>query len=262
MIFHDDFSMKALDAALNDTDAFKSLNQLGRMTSTFSSTHVLFHIVVNRNFEMTGLDLASHYVGLRLLEKYKLELIEDLARFDGVQRAIGGHLFEMYGHLVFSRGGVELKCKCLETGKESQIFLKEYHGARMPLCTKEIPIKMISGYYAATDRNFPAIDSMSEQGMFQFTISFDHPIRGVEIFDRLCGYYDEPKLYFVVPSHIFASFKAQEFKQMRGNKTAHSVQGLKQFAIELPAQRDFGPRITEEAKKYHPLAETTPEMQD
>ena len=83
------------------------------------------------------------------------------------------------GNLVFSRGGVELKYKCLETGKESKILIKGYHGPRKPLSTKEMPIKPLSGYYTATDRNFPAIESISEQGMFQFTISLYHPIRGV-----------------------------------------------------------------------------------
>ena len=60
---------------------------------------LLFHIAVDDDYELEGLDLASHYVGLRLLEKYHIELIEDLARFcGGDQGAICGHLFGMYGN--------------------------------------------------------------------------------------------------------------------------------------------------------------------
>jgi len=43
--------------------------------------------------------------------------------------------------------------------------------------------KDLSGnYYEPTDDdNFPAIDSLSTQGMFQFTVAAEHPIRGVRI---------------------------------------------------------------------------------
>ncbi|KAL5039123.1 squalene synthetase-like protein [Batrachochytrium dendrobatidis] len=63
-------------------------------------------------------------------------------------------------------------------------------------------------YYEPTDDdNFAAIDSLSQQGMFQFTDDDEHPIREVDILTKLCNLYDEPKLYFVVPPHQFEGFK-------------------------------------------------------
>ena len=82
--------------------------------------------------------------------------------------------------------------------------------------------------------NFPAIDSLSSQGMFQFTVAAEHPIRGVLILGSLSKLYDEPKLYFVVPPHRFEKFKKQSFKAKQGTIEVGPIAGLKQYVLELP----------------------------
>ena len=99
---------------------------------------------------------------------------------------------------------------------------------------------MPGSYYEPTDQdNFPAVDSLSPQGMFQFTVSAEHPIRGVEILGKLCKLYKEPKLYFVVPPHRFANFKKQRFKAKQGTREVGLVAGLKQYVLELSVCKDI-----------------------
>mgnify|MGYP000986503990 FL=1 len=95
--------------------------------------------------------------------------------------------------------------------------------------------KDLSGnYYEPTDYdNFPAIDSLSAQGMFQFTVAAEHPIRGVQILRRLCELYDEPKLYFIVPPHRFEAFKKQRFRAKSGADDVTDIRKLKQYVLEL-----------------------------
>ena len=94
---------------------------------------------------------------------------------------------------------------------------------------------LTGSYFEPTDEdNFPAVDSLSPQGMFQFTVAAEHPIRGVNILGKLSKLYDEPKLYFVVPPHQFEKFKKQSFKAKQGTIEVVPVAGLKQYVLELP----------------------------
>ena len=99
---------------------------------------------------------------------------------------------------------------------------------------KELPGKY---YEPSDDDSFPAIDSLTSQGMFQFTVAAEHPIRGVQILQRLCKLYDEPKLYFVVPPHRFPHFKKQSFKTTTGTHDVIKNLTLKQYVLELPIMK-------------------------
>jgi hypothetical protein len=88
-------------------------------------------------------------------------------------------------------------------------------------------------YFEPTDEdNFRAIDSLSPQGIFQFTVANEHPIRGVDILKKLCSLYTDPKLYFVVPPHRFEKFKKQSFKAKVGASNVKSIP-LRQYVLEL-----------------------------
>jgi hypothetical protein len=77
--------------------------------------------------------------------------------------------------------------------------------------------ELMGRYYELTDEdNFPTVDSLSPQGIFQFTVAAEHQIRGVHILKKLSKLYDEPKLFFVVPPHRFEKFKKQSFKAKQG----------------------------------------------
>ena len=157
--------------------------------------------------------------------------------FDSIPTEISRHLFEIYGHVVFCTGGQTLKCRCLEDGKATKITLDALNGQRITFGIDTIPTAaaLDGNYYEPTDDdNFVAIDSLSRQGMFQFTAVAEHLIREVDILTKLCNLYDEPKLYFVVPPHRFEKFKKQTFKPIDGTEQVQPIHGLKQYVIQLP----------------------------
>ncbi|OAJ42059.1 hypothetical protein BDEG_25563 [Batrachochytrium dendrobatidis JEL423] len=157
--------------------------------------------------------------------------------FDGIPTEISRHLFEIYGHVVFCTGGQTLKCRCLKDGTVTKITLDALNGQRITFGINTIPTAaaLDGNYYEPTDDdNFVAIDSLSQQGMFQFTVAAEHPIYGVDILTKLCNLYDEPKLYFVVPPHQFEGFKKQSFNPIDGTEQVQPIHGLKQYVIQLP----------------------------
>jgi hypothetical protein len=159
--------------------------------------------------------------------------------FGGSPNEISRHLFEIYGHMVFSAGGQTLNCRCLDSESEpgTTFTLDALQGQRITFGKDTIPTaeELPGKYYEPSDDfSFPAIDSLTSQGMFQFTVAAEHPIRGVQILQRLCKLYDEPKLYFVVPPHRFPHFKKQSFKTTTGTHDVIKNLTLKQYVLELP----------------------------
>jgi hypothetical protein len=139
---------------------------------------------------------------------------------------------------ISSKGGRTLKCRCLEDDATvTKITLEALNSERMTFGKSTIPTAaaLTGSYYEPTDEdNFPAVDSLSPQGMFQFTVAAEHPIRGVEILKSLSKLYDDPKLYFVVPPHRFKKFKKQSFQAKLGTNEVRSIAGLRQYVLKLP----------------------------
>jgi hypothetical protein len=245
-VFHKDYSIpvpKKMRSALNDVDAVRGVKYVGEATDIFPTSHTLLQILVGDDefgnaYQFTDLDVASEYVGEQLWIRHSAQMITNLqVMFGGSPNEISRHLFEIYGHRVFSAGGRTIKCRCLESGTVTEITLDALHSQRITFGKDAIPTaEDLSGnYYEPTDDDtFPAIDSLSPQGMFQFTVAAEHPIRGVQILRRLCELYDEPKLYFVVPPHRFAAFKKQSFKAKTGTNNVAEIVDLKQYVLELP----------------------------
>jgi hypothetical protein len=125
----------------------------------------------------------------------------------------------------------------LERGIVAEMTLDALHGQIIKFGKDTIPTaEDLSGnYYEPTDDGpFPAIDSLSPQGMFQFTVAAEHPIGGVQMLQRLCELYNKPKLYFVFPPHQFASFMKQTLKAITGSADVTKIRNLKQYVLELP----------------------------
>jgi hypothetical protein len=179
--------------------------------------------------------VASKYVGELLWEKHSAQMIKNLQdMLGGSPNEISRHLFQIYGHRVFSSGGRKLNCRNLETVESSALTLDRLGGERVPFGRDSIPVKPILRYHEPSDDdNFPAIDSLSPQGMFQFTVGFEHPIRGVTVLKTVCNSFDNPKLYFVVPPHRFQSFSKQKFLATKGQAPVNSIPGLEQYVLEL-----------------------------
>ena len=245
-VFHKDYSIpvpKKMKSALNDTNAVRGVKYVGETTDIFPESHSLLQILVGDDefgnaYQFIGLDVASKYVGEQLWILHSAQMITNLQEmFGGSPNEISRHLFEIYGHTVFSIGGRTLKCRCLEDATVTEITLDALNSQRVSFGKNSIPTaaELIGSYYEPTDEdNFPAVDSLSPQGMFQFTVAAEHPIRGVLILGSLSKLYDEPKLYFVVPPHRFEKFKKQSFKAKQGKTEVGPIAGLKQYVLELP----------------------------
>ena len=248
-VFHKDYSIpvpKKMKSALNDTNAVRGVKYVGETTDIFPESHSLLQILVGDDeygiaYQFIGLDVASKYVGEQLWMLHHAQMLTNLQEmFGGSPNEISRHLFEIYGHQVFSVGGRTLKCRCLESGAVTEITLDALHRKRITFGKDTIPTaKDLSGNYfePTDDDSFPAIDSLSPQGMFQFTVAAKHPIRGVQILQKLCKLYDEPKLYFVVPPHRFAAFKKQNFQEKTGTVDLNEIRELKQYVLELPVTK-------------------------
>ena len=242
-VFHKDFNLavpKKMAAALSYVNAVRGVKHVGEPTDIFGESHTLLHLIIgvdenNRPFQFIGLDVASKYVGEQLWDRHYKQMIINLQEmFGGSPNEISRHLFEIYGHRIFSKGGKILKCRDLQDGSSSEFVLKRLNGQPITFGKDNLPERPLSSYYEASDDdNFPAIDSLSEQGMFQFTVAQDHSIRGVQILKRLCSLYSNPKIYFVVPPHRFEKFKKQKFLGKEGNSVVGDLPVLKQYVLEL-----------------------------
>ncbi|KAJ3392603.1 hypothetical protein HDU84_003852 [Entophlyctis sp. JEL0112] len=233
-IFHPDYSKtpEDMEAELADLDAVNNVRNIGKPTDT------LHHIIVSDDglYRLKFVDIASKYVGEQLWEKHSAQMITNLQEMlCGGPNEISRHLFEIYGHRVFSRGGRTLKCRNLSTDETSELKLDQLDGERIPFGKDSVPAKPILKYYEASDDdNFRAIDSLSPQGMFQFTAGAEHPIRGVAVLKSVCLSFDHPKLYFVVPPHRFQGFSKLKFLETKYQTRVNSIAGLEQYVLELP----------------------------
>ncbi|KAK6097958.1 squalene synthetase-like protein [Batrachochytrium dendrobatidis] len=235
-----DIVSNPMEEALADVDAVKGVRNIGFTIKLSANTHTLLHTIVSDDgqYEFLHVDIASRYIGEQLWQRHSSQMITNIQQmFDGIPTKISRHLFEIYGHMVFCTGGQTLKCRCLEDGKATKITLDALNGQRITFGIDTIPTAaaLDGNYYEPTDDDdFAAIDSLSRQGMFQFTVAAEHPICGVDILTKLCNLYDEPKLYFVVPPHQFKGFKKQSFKPIDGTEQIQPIHGLKQYVIQLP----------------------------
>ncbi|KAG0261607.1 hypothetical protein BGZ95_004194, partial [Linnemannia exigua] len=71
--------------------------------------------------------------------------------------------------------------------------------------------------------NYACVDMLlSPRDLFQITVSKDHPIKGLpllKLLDNLVQAHwnpPEPRLIFVVPGHIYADFKKQNYLTSEG----------------------------------------------
>jgi hypothetical protein len=104
-----------MESALKDVNAVRGVKYVGETTLIFPSSHLLLQIMVgddeygNPN-QFNDLDVASKYVGEQLWIMHSAQMIANLQQmFGGSPSEISRHLFEIYGHGVFSVAGRILK---------------------------------------------------------------------------------------------------------------------------------------------------------
>lgn len=100
--------------------------------------------------------------------------------------------------------------------------------------------------------NFPALDSLTTEGIIQSTVSERHPINQTEIIQAVELYDRKPvNYYFFVPSHIFAEFKMQQIKPPLPGKTQSPI---RQYAVSVDVNVDSFPGDAELKRKRRRLS--------
>jgi hypothetical protein len=124
-----------METALADVNAVRSLRAIVSPSKMFETTHTLLHMIVGERqgfpYRFLYVDIASKYVGEQLWDRHYEDMIVNLrAMIGGMPDEISRHLFEIYGHRIFSKGGKKLKCRCLEDDNESELELDKPNGER------------------------------------------------------------------------------------------------------------------------------------
>ncbi|KAJ3248154.1 hypothetical protein HDU77_008237 [Chytriomyces hyalinus] len=230
-------------AALADVNALEAFNWFACPARISPNSHNLMHMLVEtseveRPFQFQGLDLASRYIGEKLLERHPAQMMPLVQEMLARQRhLISPHLFELYGQHVFSMGGKELKCLNFRTGKLSKLVLDSFDGKRIQLTDASVLAKPILQYYQVScDDCLPGIDSLNPQGMFKFSVDFVDPMQEIQVSKDLCALYDKAKLHVVVPPRLFASFV--RLTKPVGQCKVVEVDELDWFVLELPVKQD------------------------
>jgi len=200
----------------------------------------LIHVSVAPDYTTWNMGFASTYVAIELgcrYEMHKMKVFADLFGAAG-GGAMSGHALETHGHILFVKTEFKARTRrLLGQGEGEQAPVEEvvFRHERSRVFG-EIPKSIEWGtYHRPRKSNFPAVDSFSSYGMFQFTVAMTHGIN-LEGVMRILSLYPKDKrpvrFYFCVQAHNFDSFEAQKFKV----KT-HAVgapDGIEQYVLEVP----------------------------
>ncbi|KAI8837772.1 hypothetical protein BJ741DRAFT_707926 [Chytriomyces cf. hyalinus JEL632] len=195
-----------LETALADPDAATRVQNYRICTESYAGLHLLLHMIPSADgqYKYSHAALASRYVGEQLWKNHSEQIVANL------QQMISNGPFEIWR-------------------------LDKLDGARVLLGRDLLPSWPILQYHQRSDDDtFPAIDALSPQGMFQFTVGNDHRPQDVEVLNRLCALYDKPKLYFVVPPLDFKNLVEQKYLQAKGWGDVVPIENLEQYVVELP----------------------------
>jgi hypothetical protein len=201
----------------------------------FPSSHMLLHIATDERMHFKEIVLASRYVGALLFSQYFEETLETLKSLLGDGGALAGHLFECYGHFLFEYGRDQpLICQSLEGLLCSDKYLYHYNSYYLPgdgsqfilqlqprkvKIFDEVPKNLLNDtYYVPLSTNFAAVDALTKETSLQYTVSWDHPVKGPQVLNRLASLYTDKELIllFVVPELIASEFKKQPILTVAG----------------------------------------------
>jgi hypothetical protein len=100
-------------------------------------------------------------------------------------------------------------------------------------------------YYIPSAPNFAAVDALTKRISLQYCVTPTHPIKGVDIIDKLAALYPHHELpiLFIVPDSIAYRFEKQQVLTAKGKPPATPLR-VKQYVAGIPVGID-----TSRAKK-------------
>ncbi|KAF9341752.1 hypothetical protein BGZ91_002696 [Linnemannia elongata] len=197
------------------------------------------------------LEWASTYVAEKVAalmsQDARKEVLETLIlEPDG---SASGIMFEVYVLHAFREGGHTFEIRDLLTGDLASLDI--------PRNPEVIHFDKITPVPAGTlcipkICNYPCVDLLlAPRDLFQITVSKSHPVKGPPLSKfissllqaRWISPLGEPRLIFVVPSHVYADFEKQDYLTSEG-KVYHTVpadiQRVRQYVLKVDLESAAG----------------------
>ncbi|KAI8599790.1 hypothetical protein EDD21DRAFT_151048 [Dissophora ornata] len=238
-------SSERLVHALDNVDDPVKMMQLfaqGKDSLDFSSRLVhRWPVGDHRTFR---LEWASTYVAEKVADLLNqnscTQMLEMLIKKpDG---SASGIIFEAYVLRTFRDGGHTFELKDLQTGKTDRLIIP-----RKPdvMHFQTITSTKAGQLWIPTIHNFACVDMLlSPRDLLQITVSKTHPIKGPPLLKLVESLVEhswiaqpkEARLIFVVPGHVFADFRKQNYltsAEKVYKKVPADIKSVKQYVLKI-----------------------------
>jgi hypothetical protein len=267
------FDVGDWDNIIHGCEADEVMKMIGSATVADKSSkiaHRLIHIVPSDDYKRVTLKFGSQKNCDAFVSQYYATCENRFINFietqtDAVYANLRGQLFEAYAHRLIASGG-EFKVRELTTGKNiesTSIILAKAHTeyfSDMSSCvsSSSSSSSSVSGsgsnhgndpkYFIPISKSFAVIDSFSGAGLFQMTVSSDHPMikNHLEEYLKILKL-TNPPFYFVVPEDKFDSFEEQPYHSTKNTVLKKQDPIVQQFALCIPTMS--APQSNKKAKK-------------
>ncbi|KAG0064396.1 hypothetical protein BGZ89_009123 [Linnemannia elongata] len=160
-----------------------------------------------------------------------------------------GIMFEAYVLRTFREGGHIFELKDLETGQSARLEIP-----RNPEVTHFNTITPVTAGTLCIPKicNYACVDLLlAPRDLFQITVSKNHPIKGLPLSKLIDNFiqarwilpHDEPRLIFVVPSHVYADFEKQDYLTSEGKvyrTVPADIQRVRQYVLKIDLESAAG----------------------
>jgi len=255
-----EFNLGDWERIINDCSVENVMKMIGRGTIADSQTNVinhrLIHIIPNANYESATLQFGSQKICDAFLAQYydcvETEFIKFIeTKTDTVYASLRGQLFEAYAHRAIAAGGEFLTRNLAKKEQNNVTFPAtdiEYFSGHLPTglasshaSSSSSSSSSASGsnyetktkYFIPHSKNYAVVDSLSNDGLFQMTVSEKHPLLNHHLQELLRNltFDGKPSLYFVVPEDKFENFELQNYNGIDGKKLKVQPSTVEQIAL-------------------------------
>jgi len=241
-------------------DAEEVMKMIGSTTVADQSSwiaHRLIHIVPSDDYKRVTIKFGSQKICDAFVSQYYDTCESRFISFintktDAVYANLRGQLFEAYAHRLIASGGI-FNVRELTSGKNQKSKIVKFPKADteyfsdMSSCvscsSSSSSSSSVSGsnhgndpkYFIPISKSFAVIDSFSDAGLFQMTVSSDHPMikNHLEEYLKILKL-TNPRFYFVVPEDKFDSFKYQPYHSTKNTLLKKQDPIVSQFALCIP----------------------------